>query len=154
MAGHGPKTHFKNPAVRWLDSRLPIVSMMNDQAIVFPTPKNLNYMWTFGAILTFMLVTMIVTGMAVGFVFAAVVLVISLISLPMLIDRHVGVPIAVATSLQVARENPVTVALWGAVVAVLLLLGTLPLFLGLIVVLPVLGHATWHLYRAAVPQDS
>ena len=98
--------------------------------------------------------TMIVTGMAVGFVFAAVVLVISLISLPMLIDRHVGVPIAVATSLQVARENPVTVALWGAVVAVLMLLGTLPLFLGLIVVLPVLGHATWHLYRAAVPQDS
>ncbi|ORE91963.1 cytochrome b [Stappia sp. 22II-S9-Z10] len=71
MAGHGPKTHFKNPAVRWLDSRLPIVSMMNDQAIVFPTPKNLNYMWTFGAILTFMLVTMIVTGITLAMHYAA-----------------------------------------------------------------------------------
>lgn len=97
--------------------------------------------------------TMIVTGMAVGFVFAALVLVISLISLPMLIDRHVGVPIAVATSFQVARQNPVPVATWGAIVAFLMLLGTVPLFLGLIVVLPVLGHATWHLYRAAVPRE-
>lgn len=98
--------------------------------------------------------TMIVIGMAVGFIFAATVLVISLISLPMLIDRHTGVPIAVATSLQVARENPVTVAAWGAVVAALMVIGTIPFFLGLIVVLPVLGHATWYLYRAAVPRDT
>lgn len=97
---------------------------------------------------------MIVIGMGVGFVFAAIVLVISLISLPMLIDRHVGVPIAVATSMQVARENPVTVASWGLVVAMLMVLGTIPVFLGLIIVLPVLGHATWHLYRTAVPKDA
>lgn len=98
--------------------------------------------------------TMIVIGMAVGFVFAALVLVISLISLPMLIDKHTGVPIAVATSLQVARENPVTVGLWGALVAVLMVIGTIPFFLGLIIVLPVLGHATWYLYRAAVPAET
>jgi len=74
MAGHGhgtPSFQPKNKAVRWLDSRLPIVSMMNDQAIVFPTPKNLNYMWTFGAILTFMLVTMILTGITLAMHYAA-----------------------------------------------------------------------------------
>lgn len=94
---------------------------------------------------------MIVVGMSVGFVFAAVVMVVSLITFPMLIDQRVGLPLAVATSVQVARENPVTVAAWGLVVAVLMGLGSLPFFLGLIVVLPILGHATWHLYRAAVP---
>ena len=96
---------------------------------------------------------MIVIGMTVGFVFACVVLAVSLISLPMLIDQRVGVPIAVATSLQVARQSPVTVTLWGLMVAALMVLGTIPLFLGLVIVLPVLGHATWHLYRAAVPLD-
>lgn len=127
----------------------------------------LIYRWTLGpeppssamAFLTDVFTTtagwaMIVAGMGVGFVFAAIVLVISLISMPMLIDRRVGVPLAIATSLQVSRENPVTVASWGLVVAVLMVLGTIPLFLGLIVALPVLGHATWHLYRAAVPKDA
>jgi uncharacterized membrane protein len=50
----------------------------------------------------------------------------------------------------VTRKNPRTVAIWGLIVAVLLVLGSIPLFLGLIVVMPVLGHATWHLYRRAV----
>ncbi len=93
---------------------------------------------------------MIVIGMAVGAVFAAVVLVISLTAFPMLIDRRVGLPLAVATSVRVARRNPVTVASWGVIVALLLALGSVPAFLGLIFVMPVLGHATWHLYRAAV----
>ena len=93
---------------------------------------------------------MILIGMAVGFVFAAVVLCISLVSFPMLIDRPVGVPMALATSLAVARQNPGTTALWGLTVAVALLLGMIPFFAGLIVVLPILGHATWHLYRRAV----
>lgn len=93
---------------------------------------------------------MILVGMAVGFVFAAVVLCISLVSFPMLIDRPVGVPMALATSLAVARANPGTTALWGLTVAVALLLGMIPFFAGLIIVLPILGHATWHLYRRAV----
>ena len=96
---------------------------------------------------------MIVLGMGVGLAFALVVLVVSFISLPMLIDQRVGLPIAIATSIQVARQNPVTVACWGLVVAVLMALGSIPAFIGLIVVLPILGHATWHLYRAAVPRD-
>ncbi len=64
-----------------------------------------------------------------------------------------GLVIAVVTSLRVARKNPTTVATWGFIVAMLMLLGTLPFFLGLIIVLPVLGHATWYIYRAAVPRD-
>ena len=97
--------------------------------------------------------TMIVTGFAVGFVFATVVLVISLVSFPMLIDRRVGVPVAVITSIRVAQKNPGTVAVWGLFVAVALLVASIPAFLGLVIVLPVLGHATWHLYRAAVVHE-
>ncbi|MFH5773328.1 DUF2189 domain-containing protein [Paracoccus sp. NGMCC 1.201697] len=93
---------------------------------------------------------MIVVGCGVGFLFAALVLCVSLVSFPMLIDRPVGMPVAMATSLAVVRRNPVATALWGLIVAVLLILGMIPLFVGLIVVLPVLGHATWHLYRRAV----
>lgn len=94
--------------------------------------------------------TMIVVGIAVGAVFAVTVLAVSLTTFPMLIDRRVGLAVAVATSLRVMQKNPAIVARWGAIVAVLMLIGTVPLFLGLIVMLPVLGHATWHLYRAAV----
>ncbi|QFT96579.1 hypothetical protein FIU85_04630 [Roseovarius sp. THAF8] len=94
--------------------------------------------------------TMIVVGIAVGAVFAVTVLAVSLTTFPMLIDRRVGLAVAVATSLRVMQKNPAIVARWGAIVAVLMLIGTVPLFLGLIIVLPVLGHATWHLYRAAV----
>lgn len=94
--------------------------------------------------------TMIAVGMGVGFVFAAVVLCISLVSFPLLIDRHAGVPVALATSLAVVRRNPGATAMWGLIVAVSLLVGMIPVFAGLIVVLPILGHATWHLYRRAV----
>lgn len=96
---------------------------------------------------------MIVLGMATGFVFAAAVLVISLISFPMLIDRRAGIPVAVMTSVAMARRNPGIVATWGLIVAVSMTVAMLPAFLGLVIVLPVLGHATWHLYRAAVPQS-
>lgn len=95
---------------------------------------------------------MIGAGMATGFVFAALVLVISLTTLPMILDQRVGLPVAVMTSVHVARKSPTTVARWGLIVAGLMLLGSLPLFLGLVIVLPVLGHATWHIYRAAVPR--
>jgi len=96
---------------------------------------------------------MVIVGMSVGAVFAAVVLAISLTTLPMLIDQRVGLVVAVVTSLKVARKNPVTVATWGFIVAALMLLGTLPVFLGLVIVLPILGHATWYIYRTAVPRS-
>lgn len=93
---------------------------------------------------------MILLGCGAGFIFAAIVLCISIVSFPMLIDRPVGVPVALATSLAVARRNPGATALWGVIVAAALMLGAIPVFAGLIVVLPILGHATWHLYRKAV----
>jgi uncharacterized membrane protein len=97
--------------------------------------------------------TMVALGCAVGFVFAAIVLVISAFSLPMLLDHDVSVRFAVRTSLDVARKNPGVTALWGFTVAGLLILGSLPLLAGLIIVVPMLGHATWRLYRRAVTFD-
>jgi uncharacterized membrane protein len=96
---------------------------------------------------------LIVVGNVVGFLFAVVVLTISVVSFPLLLDRDVGAAVAVMTSIRAVLANPVTMALWGLIVAALLLIGSLPLFLGLAVVLPVLGHATWHLYRKVVEPD-
>lgn len=110
---------------------------------------------TMGAFLSQVLTTgagwaLIVIGMAVGFVFAAIVLAVSVVSFPLFLDRPVSLPVAVVTSVQVALKNPVPIATWGLIVAVLLGLGALPALIGLVFVLPLLGHATWHLYRAAV----
>ncbi len=93
---------------------------------------------------------MIVVGCGVGLLFAVAVLAIGVVSFPLLLDREVGVETAIATSLRAMRENPRVLALWGLTVAGCLVLGSIPLFLGLAIVLPVLGHATWHLYRRLV----
>ncbi len=97
--------------------------------------------------------TLIVVGCAVGFGFAAVALMISVVSFPLMLDRDVGLAPAIVASTRLARDNPGPVALWGAIVAAALVLGALPLFIGLAVVMPVLGHATWRLYRRAVARD-
>jgi uncharacterized membrane protein len=94
--------------------------------------------------------TMIIIGMGVGFIFALAVLAISVVAFPLMLDREVGLGNAVATSLRVFAENPLPIAAWGVIVAGGLVLGSIPAFLGLIFVLPVLGHATWHLYRKTV----
>jgi uncharacterized membrane protein len=93
---------------------------------------------------------MIIVGCAVGFLFAALVLASSVVSFPLLLDRDVGLPVAVITSLRVTAANPLPIAAWGLIVTAGLVIGSIPLFLGLIVVLPILGHATWHLYRRTV----
>ncbi len=97
--------------------------------------------------------TLIVVGGLVGFGFAALALCLSVVSFPLLLDRDVGVVPAVVASLDTARDNPAAVALWGLIVAAALILGSLPLFIGLAVVMPVLGHATWRFYRRAVERD-
>ena len=71
-------------------------------------------------------------------------------SFPLLLDRNVGVYAAVATSVRAVRENPGPMAAWGLIIAAGLVIGTLPLLVGLAIVLPILGHATWHLYRKVV----
>lgn len=103
-------------------------------------------------------IRLIVLGNAVGLAFAIVVLSISAISFPLLLDRDVGVAVAVYTSVKAVVMNPLTMALWGLIVAAALLVGSLPFFVGLAIVMPVLGHATWHLYRRVVepppPQEA
>src|SRR3954449_3203881 len=96
---------------------------------------------------------LIVVGCGVGFLFALVALCISVVSFPLMLDRHASAADAMLTSLQAVMRNPVAMATWGLIVAVLLVIGSLPLFLGLAIVIPLLGHATWHLYRAAVAID-
>jgi uncharacterized membrane protein len=96
---------------------------------------------------------LIVVGCGVGFLFALVALCISVVSFPMMLDRHASAGEAMVTSIRVAAKNPVTIATWGLIVAALLVAGSLPFFLGLAVVLPLLGHATWHLYRKVIAID-
>jgi uncharacterized membrane protein len=95
---------------------------------------------------------MIAMGVGVGFLFAVVVLAISVVSFPLLLDRDVGLYTAIATSIRAVRANPGPMAVWGLIVAGGLVLGSIPFLLGLAIVVPVLGHATWHLYRKLVPR--
>jgi uncharacterized membrane protein len=97
--------------------------------------------------------TLIIVGNAAGFLFALVAFVLSAVSFPLLVDRDAGVMAAVATSIQAVMKNPLTMALWGLIIAAALVLGSIPAFVGLAVVMPVLGHATWHLYRKVVEPD-
>jgi uncharacterized membrane protein len=110
---------------------------------------------TIGALLAAALTTregwmLILIGNGVGLLFAILVLTLTVVSFPMLLDRPVDPMVAVRTSVRAVLTNPVPMAAWGLIVAVLLVAGALPLLIGLAVVLPVLGHATWHLYRRVV----
>ena len=97
---------------------------------------------------------LIIWGNLIGFGFAVWALIISVVSFPLLVDRDVGAAAAITTSVRAVAANPVTMAAWGLIVAALLLIGSLPAFMGLAVVMPVLGHATWHLYRKVVQADT
>ena len=97
---------------------------------------------------------LIVVGNLVGFLFAVLALTVSVVSFPLMLDRDVGAAVALLTSIKAVAQNPVILGIWGLIVAVLLFVGSLPFFLGLTVVVPVLGHATWHLYRKLVVADA
>lgn len=94
--------------------------------------------------------TLIAAGIGVGFLFAMAAFVIGVISFPLLLDRDVGMWMALRTSVRAVAANPGVMALWGLIVAGALVLGSLPALVGLIIVMPLLGHATWHLYRKAI----
>lgn len=93
---------------------------------------------------------LIAVGCGVGFLFALVALCISVVSFPLMLDRHASAMDAMLTSVRAVMKNPIPMAVWGLIVAALLIIGTIPFFLGLTVVIPVLGHATWHLYRKVI----
>lgn len=95
--------------------------------------------------------TMMIVGIGVGFLFAVLVLAVGVVSFPLLLDRNVGLFDAVTTSVLAVAMNPGPMAAWGLIVTAGLVIGSIPALLGLIVVIPTLGHATWHLYRKLVP---
>jgi uncharacterized membrane protein len=94
--------------------------------------------------------TLIIVGHAVGFVFAALAFMISAVSFPLLLDRPAGAGEAMRASVMTVARNPGVMAVWAAIIAAGLMAGSALLFVGLVIVLPVLAHASWHLYRRAV----
>jgi uncharacterized membrane protein len=97
---------------------------------------------------------LIVLGGAVGIVFGWLVLALSVASLPMLVDRDVSAAEAVSASWRAAHANKPEMIRWGLTVIGLLVLGSIPLFVGLAFVLPWLGYATWHLYTRLIDRDA
>jgi uncharacterized membrane protein len=96
--------------------------------------------------------SLILIGNGVGLLFAILVLTLTVVSVPMILDRHVSAGTAIRTSIKAVRTNPRAMGTWGAIVGVLLVAGAIPAFVGLAITVPVLGHATWHLYRRTVGQ--
>jgi uncharacterized membrane protein len=96
---------------------------------------------------------LIIAGNGIGFLFAVLALTIGVVSFPLLLDRDVGAMVAMHTSVRAVLRNPLMMAVWGLFVAVTLVIGSLPFFVGLAVALPVLAHSTWHLYRKVVEPD-
>jgi uncharacterized membrane protein len=94
--------------------------------------------------------SLIIVGTFAGFVFAAIVFTISVVSFPIILDRDVCVVTAVVTSVRAVIANPIPMAGWGIIVAYVMFIAAIPFFLGLAIAFPVLGHATWHLYRKVV----
>ena len=93
---------------------------------------------------------LIVYGNAVGFIFAFTALSVSVVAFPLLLDKPTSIVTAVSTSVKAVTSNMLVMATWGVIVVVLLAAGTILFLVGLAAVLPILGHATWHLYRKVV----
>jgi uncharacterized membrane protein len=109
-----------------------------------------NISTSFGVFFTANGLAMLGVGTIVGAIFATVLFSLTVVSLPLLLDKEVDFVTAMISSVALVLQNPVVMLIWGALIAVLLFLGMAAWFLGLFIVLPVLGHATWHLYRRAL----
>ncbi|MBT8460786.1 MAG: DUF2189 domain-containing protein [Boseongicola sp.] len=109
-------------------------------SIVFFTPEG----WTFLAV-----------GTCAGALLSAALFSVTVVAMPMLLERETNFVTAMITSVRVVTENPVVMLTWAAIISVTMLLSLVPAFLGLIFTLPILGHTTWHLYQRAVqPEDA
>lgn len=103
-----------------------------------------------GALLSPAGIAMLTVGSVVGGLMALAFYAMTVISLPMLVDRKIDFLTAIIASFKVMRGNMAMMLVWAAMIAALLFIAMIPVFLGLMVVLPLLGHATWHLYRRVV----
>lgn len=97
---------------------------------------------------------MLLVGSAIGGVMAAMFYALTVVSLPLILDREVDFITAMITSFACVTTNPVVMAIWAAIIASGLFIGMVPLFLGLFIALPVFGHASWHLYRRLLPREA
>jgi uncharacterized membrane protein len=113
----------------------PVTSLSGFVHQVFETPEG---------------VTLIIAGNFIGFLFAILCFSISVVSFPLLVDRDVSAPVAIVTSLKAIVRNPLPMLAWAVFIVAALIVGSLPALIGLMIVLPVLGHASWHLYRKVV----
>ncbi len=95
----------------------------------------------------------LITGTVAGGILAAAVFTISTVSLPLLLERNIGVPAAIATSVRAVYRNRKASALWAMIIAVFITLGVATFFLGLVLTLPIIGYATWHAYRDLVEAE-
>ena len=116
-----------------------VLTSFKDQRDIFTTPQG----WG-----------LIVSGVIVGAIFGWIVLAVSVVSLPMLVDCNVSASQAVSASWRAAHANKPLMVRWGLTVVGLLVLGSIPLFIGLAFVLPWLGYATWHLYTRLVDRGA
>lgn len=107
--------------------------------------ESIALLWSAGG------VSMLLLGSIVGGIIALFLFSVTVMSLPMLLDREVDFVTAMITSVETVRINPKVMLTWAGVIAALMVAAMVPAFLGLLIVLPVLGHATWHLYRKAIP---
>ena len=107
--------------------------------------ESIALLWSAGG------VSMLLLGSLVGAIIALFLFSVTVVSLPMLLDREVDFVTAMITSVETVRVNPKVMLTWAGVIAGLMAAAMVPAFLGLLIVLPVLGHATWHLYRKAIP---
>ena len=135
-------------AVQWLWSRVSLALFAinfdglpsTERALAaLRTPDNLSF---------------IIAYCAVGAVFAFLVFITSVIAIPMILDKRVDAVSACLTSMRACIENPITMAVWAALITLLIAMAMLPFLLGLLIIGPVLGHGTWHAYRALVYGDT
>lgn len=123
-------------------------------AVSFGTASMTNVMTSFDVFFTFHGITMLFIGSIVGAALAALLFSISVIGVPILIDRDIDVVTAMITSFKATIENRNAMLRWGLIVAAATMVAMLPLFLGMILVFPMLGHASWHIYRATVEPEA
>jgi uncharacterized membrane protein len=144
--------------IRWMGFATVFILIMWMYQVRFLMALFLGYsgmMATLGEFLRVVLtttegLTFLAVGNVVGAILSTILFSISVVAFPLVLDRDVDFVTAMITSVKAVAANPVPMAVFAAVIAAMLLLSALTGFLGLLVTLPVLGHATWHLYRRVV----
>ena len=170
-ASKAMQTHSHRPSLRasltaWRPTKgtmaifagvLLILEMLWGRAALVVFAVSFNTMPDKANLLTMLLdpenIGFVITYCVVGGVFASLIFITSVISIPMIMDRRVDAVSAGLTSIRACVQNPGVMLIWGALITGIILLAMLPVFLGLFVAGPVIGHATWHAYRHIVPGD-